>query len=429
MIFIYHILSTLVFFLALPVFPLVYLGSEKRRANLLQRLGIYTRFKRKAPGTFRIWVHALSVGEVRSALPFVLALKKRKPRAQIIFTASTKTGFDTAQQLFCSDNDVSVTLGYFPFDFWGAVLRVKNLIEPDLVCLIETDCWPGFLHQMKRQKVPVVLINARLSKRSLNGYLRMGWFSSLFFSALTHTMAQTPLDAQRFKRVGVQETCLSTMGNIKFDQRPLDLDKQGISALKERFGIRPRDRVWIAGSTHEGEETLLLAAFASAKKSMPNLKLILAPRDPKRSEKLMGQMSSHHPVLFSQLKQNTGPHDLILIDSMGLLAISYAICDLAFIGGSLVPQGGHNPLEPAMFGKPVLFGPHMTDFLEVADLLVDEKGALRVETASQLQATLEGILGNPVLAEEMGGNSYRFFSKNAGAVARTIKKMEDLHLV
>ncbi len=174
----------------------------------------------------------------------------------------------------------------------------------------------------------------------------------------------------------------------------------------------------------------MLTAFASAKKKLPALKLILAPRDPKRSKKLMEQiLSPHHPVLFSQLKPGRGDQDLILIDEMGLLATSYAICDLAFIGGSLLPFGGHNPLEPAMFGKPVLFGPHMTDFLEVADLLMDEKGGLRVETASQIQANLEKILENPGLSDQMGAASYRVFSGNAGAVARTINKMEDLNFV
>jgi 3-deoxy-D-manno-octulosonic-acid transferase len=425
---IYHILATSVFFLALPFFPIVYLVSEKRRANLLQRLGVFTGFERKKNNTFRIWVHGLSVGEVRSALPFVQSLKKKKPGAEIIFTASTKTGFDTAQKLFFSGSDPLVSqIGYFPFDFWISVSRVSRLIQPDLVCLIETDFWPGFLSKMKQQKVPVVLVNARLSTRSFQGYRRMGRFASLFISSLSQIMAQTPLDARRFKEIGVLENRLSTMGNIKFDQAQVSLDKPGISKLKARFGIMDQDQVWIAGSTHTGEETILLTAFAFAKKKMPNLKLILAPRDPKRCEKLMGQLSSHNPGLLSKLKP--GKNDqLILVDRMGLLATAYAICDLAFIGGSLLPFGGHNPLEPAMFGKPILFGPHMTDFLEVADLLVAKKGALGVENAS-LQAALKEILESDALAAQMGYACYRIFSENAGAVERTIQKMEELNFV
>ena len=411
----------------------MYLVSGKRRANLLQRLGIATGFKKKKNNPLRIWVHALSVGEVRSALPFVQSLKKQKPGAKIIFTASTKTGYETAQQLFGSGKNSLVSLGYFPFDFYLSISRVSGIIEPDLVCLIETDYWPGFLHYMKQQRVPVVLINARLSKTSFNGYLRMGRFSSLFFSSLSHVMAQTPLDAHRFKAVGVPERCLSTMGNIKFDQPMVDLDESGILKLRSRFGIQEKELVWIAGSTHEGEEKILLDVFAAVKKNIPNLKLILAPRDPGRGEKLMGQMPflSHPPVLFSALAGAlvSENHDLIILDQMGLLAAAYAVCDIAFIGGSLLPFGGHNPLEPAMFGKPVLFGSHMTDFLEIADLLVDAKGAVRVETSSQIQASLEEILGSSDLAGQMGAACYNVFSGNSGAVTRTIQKMEALSFV
>lgn len=436
MILMYHILWTLVFFLALPVLPLVYLLSEKRRANLLQRLGICIGFGEKKPGSFRIWVHALSVGEVRSSLPFVHALKKKRPSAQIVFTASTKTGFETARQLFRADNGVPVTLGYFPFDFWVSVLRVCKVVEPDLVCLIETDCWPGFLHHMKRKKIPVVLINARISKGSLNGYLKLKGVCPLFFSNLSHIMAQTSLDAQRFKQIGVGESNLSVMGNIKFDQPLIHLDESAVLNLKARFGIRDQEVVWIAGSTHEGEETILLTAFALVKKNYPNLKLILAPRDPNRSEKLMGQIASspHQPVLFSQLKQGPGHPDIILpdiilIDSMGLLATAYAICDVAFIGGSLVPMGGHNPLEPALFAKPILLGPHMTDFLEVSELLVAAKGAVQVASVSQIQTCLEEVLGNDAVSKQMGADSFQVFSENTGAVDRTLEKMEALHFV
>ncbi len=372
-----------------------------------------------------------------SALPFVKALKNQFKDLDIVFTASTKTGFDMADQLFLKkvfpreDAALVGQLGYFPFDLGSCVKKISRQIEPDAVVLVETDLWPNFLYEMKKKEIPVILINARLSKRSLNGYLFFKKFSSLFFSSLTGIMAQTSLDEERFQRLGVDKSKIFVVGNIKFDQKPAHMDDQKMAKLKARFGIQDQDRVWIAGSIHEGEESIFLDAFASVKKKIPNLKLILAPRDPKRSEKLIRQIPSHpcHPVLLSQLKPGIKNHDLIFIDSLGLLASSYAICDIAFIGGSMVPQGGHNPLEPAMFGKPVLFGPYMTDFLEIADLLVDEKGALRVETASQIQAVLEGVIENPVLAKQMGDACYRVFSKNAGAVAKTIKKMEDLHFV
>lgn len=434
MIGIYYILSSLLFLTALPFLGIVYLLWEKRRANLFQRLGVFTGFKKKESNTFRIWIHALSVGEVRSAVPFVLSLKKRDPLAEIIFTVSTKTGFDTAQEIFFQDTPSWVSqIGYFPMDFWFSVKRVSHLIEPDLVCLVETDLWPGFLSHMKQRKVPVVLINARLSQRSLKGYLAMGRFSSLFFSSLSHIMAQTPMDAQGFKRIGMKESSVSVMGNIKFDQAPVPRDDSRMAELKAGFGIGDQDQVWIAGSTHEGEEIILIDAFTSLKKKIPNLKLILAPRDPKRGEKLMDLAISHSPILLSQLKPqikaSMEKHDLVFIDRLGKLATAYAICDIAFIGGSLVPQGGHNPLEPAMFGKPILFGPHMTDFSQVACLLLDAKGACQVETDFDIQAKLEEILTTPALAAEMGQASHGVFIANAGAVDRILKKMEDLGFV
>lgn len=429
MIGIYYILSSLLFLMALSFLGIVYLVWEKRRANLFQRLGVFTGFKKKRSNTFRIWIHALSVGEVRSAAPFVLSLKKRIPQAEIILTASTKTGFDTAQQIFFQDTPLVAQIGYFPLDFWLSVKRVSHRIEPDLVCLIETDLWPGFLHHMKRQKVPVVLINARLSQRSLKGYLFLGRFSALFFSALSHIMVQTPMDAQGFRRIGVAESCLSVMGNIKFDQVAELMDDSRMAELKSSFGIGDQDQVWIAGSTHEGEEAPVIHAFMALKKNMPHLKLILAPRDPKRSEKLMDLAASLSPILLSQLKPGAKNHDLVFIDSLGKLASAYAICDAAFIGGSLVPLGGHNPLEPAMFGKPILFGPHMTDFSQVAGLLVKEKGACQLETGSEIQAQLERILTNPVLAAQMGEASYQVFTANSGAVDRILNKMEDLGFV
>ena len=396
------------------------------------RLGYRTGLRQRQDGKKRIWVHALSLGEVISVMPFVKALKAKNKELDIVFTASTKTGFDMARQLFLKEKERLVDqLGYFPFDLGHCVKKVSRKITPDAVVLVETDLWPNFLYEMKKNKIPVILINARLSKRSLNGYLFFRKFSFMLFSYLSHIMAQTPLDKKRFHSLGINRTKISVVGNIKFDQELANIDEPKMAKLKARFGIQDRDRVWIAGSTHEGEEPIVLDAFASVKKKIPGLKLILAPRDPKRSKKLIKQIPSHpyHPVLFSQLKPGIKNHDLIFIDRIGLLATSYAICDIAFIGGSMVPQGGHNPLEPAMFGKPILFGPHMTDFLQVSDMLVEKFGACRVETTSELEGKLEEILKSPDLAAQMGEACHRVFAGNAGAVDRIINKMEDLNLV
>ncbi|WP_022664381.1 3-deoxy-D-manno-octulosonic acid transferase [Desulfospira joergensenii] len=442
---VYHTILTLGFILVLPFLPLVWLFSTKRRANLIQRLGFNTGLKKKAARTRRIWIHALSVGEVRSALPLVQALADSVPGKgslppEIIFTASTKTGFETACSLFCSGKKTLVSrMGYFPFDLWFSILRVARIIEPDLVCLVETDYWPGFLNTMKRKKIPVLLVNARMSLSSLKGYARLGPLADLFFSSFSHVMAQTSLDRERFRSLGIPEDRITVVGNIKFDQRSLDMGEEKTARLKSRLGMGKEDSIFIAGSTHEGEETMILTAFGRLREKIPKLKLILAPRDPGRCKKLIDQIrkkEEFQPVFWSACQDGAGTgssdscsHDLILMDVMGILASSYAICDIAFIGGSLVKFGGHNPLEPAMFGKPVLFGPHMADFLEVAALLKQGRGAVEVCDAEDLAAALENILTHPELAGEMGRSNLRIFRENSGAVDRTIQIMEKAALV
>ncbi len=433
MILFYHFVSFICLVLALPFLPIVWLASEKRRANLLQRLGLFTGFKKKRPGTYRVWVHALSVGEVKSSIPFVIGLREKRPDAEIVFTASTRTGYGMACQLLKGDGKTGPVsqIGYFPFDLWLSVLRVTSRIQPDLICLIETDLWPGFLSQMKTYRIPVVLINARLSSRSLKGYLRLGKFGSLFFSGLSHVMAQTREDAKRFQLLHIPGEKISISGNIKFDQPVVSMDVAIIKELKRKFGLQNHHRVWIAGSTHEGEEEVLVEVFGSLKKKYPELKLILAPRDPKRSWQLISQlpMNSYRPVCLSTIAPESKIHDIVFIDCMGELAAAYAICDFAFVGGSLVAQGGHNPLEPAMFGKPVLFGPHMTDFQEISGLLRTAGGAKQVDNLDSLTGQMENLLTDSGCCSRMGKASQAVFLNNSGAVGRTLETMEGLSLV
>ncbi|HCY86039.1 MAG TPA: 3-deoxy-D-manno-octulosonic acid transferase [Desulfobacteraceae bacterium] len=432
MFFLYHIITTTVFVLVLPLLPFLWVFSEKRRANLLQRLGFFTGIPVKSPGTRRIWVHALSVGEVNSAVPFVKGLKERVPDAEIVLSASTRTGFETARRLMdpseksgLTDSPVSV-ITYFPYDLWMSVRYVTTRIRPDLVCLVETDLWPGFLSTMNAKNIPVVLVNARLSERSLKGYLKLGRFASLFFSSLSHVMAQTKKDAHGFNQLGLPAEGISVTGNIKFDQPALALDRDEKNNLRERFGITAGQPVWIAGSTHEGEEPILTEIFMRVRVAVPDLKLIIAPRDPARSRTLMRALPQR---LSSACLSDTLPakvnSDVVFIDSLGELARAYAVCDLAFIGGSLVPLGGHNPLEPAMFGKPVLFGPYMTDFHEVADWLTDAGAAHVIDGVQTAEKTVMVLLTDAGRREQAGNAARDVFLNNSGAVENILDVMEE----
>lgn len=433
MIILYHIFTTALLLVLLPVIPVVWVISEKRRANLFQRLGLFTGILRPKNGEYRIWVHALSVGEVNSALPFVNGLKKRKPGAKILFTASTRTGFETAQALMSPEKEGSPVsgLGYFPFDVWLCVLAVMFRIRPDLVCLVETDLWPGFLSIMRFFKVPVVLVNARLSPRSLKGYRRLGRFSALFFSGLTHVMAQTQRDAAGFETLGIFQDRLSVTGNMKFDRPFKGITKEARKRLEEKLGIQTGQKVWIAGSTHQGEESVVVDVFRKLRMNFPGLKLIIAPRDPKRTRQLLRDLAleSYAAACFS----DTGPEkkraDILFMDTLGELAEAYAVCDFAFIGGSLVKQGGHNPLEPAMFGKPVFFGPQMTDFREIERLLVEQGGARRVGGGEQMMEMAVSLLSDTEACTAMGQAAKTVFQTNSGALRRILDKLDGDFLV
>jgi 3-deoxy-D-manno-octulosonic-acid transferase len=426
--------------------PFIYFFSKKRRATLGFRFALKADFKPKQGGKKRIWVHALSVGEVISVLPLVKGLKEQYPDLDIVFTASTKTGFDMAEQLFLKNRGLKNAglenaslkneglvnqLGYFPFDLGFCVNKISSQIDPDAVVLVETDLWPNFLYEMKKRKTAVVLINARLSERSLKGYLIFKKFSSMFFSSLTEIMAQTQLDKKRFQSLEIDERKISVAGNIKFDQIHENMDEQTVKAMKDNFGIQKETKVLIAGSTHEGEEKILCKVYEKIKKKFPEFLMIIAPRDPKRCSVILSYFLSQdvNAEFISTMEKSNRRYGVVLVDRMGELSRLYAICDVAFIGGSMVRQGGHNPLEPAAFSKPVLFGADMSDFLLISNMLMESGGARRVESEIQLEKEIETILENNQIRQYMGSRNFEIFSKNSGALQRTIENMKRLNIL
>jgi len=432
MIFLYKTLTNILFIIVLPLLPFVYFFSEKRRANMFPRFGIKTGFVSGQQGKKRIWIHALSVGEVVSAVPLVNALKEQHKGLDIVFTASTKTGFDMAEQLFVKKKiRLADQLGYFPFDLGYCVKKIKQQIKPDAVVLVETDLWPNFLYEMKKSQIPVVLINARLSNRSLKGYLFLKNFSSLFFSSLTWIMAQTHLDEERFQRLGIDGKKISVVGNIKFDQPVADMDKIHVKGIRNCLDIQNKTQVLVAGSTHEGEEKILCDVYKKVKKDFPGFLMILAPRNPKRCSEILSYFISNdvQAVLMSTIKKTGKSPNVVLVDKMGKLFEMYSVCNVAFIGGSMVRQGGHNPLEPAAFSKPILFGPDMSDFDLISTWLLDHGGAKRVASEQDLIKELEAILKSRQVQDHMGSRSFEVFSRNCGAVQKIIKNMERLHIV
>ena len=336
--------------------------SEKRRKTVVQRLWLRqnTSGSNGAPSVVRpIWVHALSVGEMLSAVPLVLKLPDRFPGRPVVVTASTRTGYDIARDRLKNKVD---RIHFFPHDFRFSVRRAAAAINPALVVLVETDLWPNFLTHMKQHNVPVILANSRLSQSSYNGYRRFSFFMSSPLVSLAAICVQSDEDRRRFEALGIPAEKIEITGNLKFD-RGGESDKNEPDVLLRNEYVSPEEKVLVAGSTHPGEEAILLNNYLRLKGRHSNLRLIIAPRDPGRAENIirMIRAAGISTFLLEEIppRSPVPPASVVVLGKMGLLGRLYTLADFAFVGGSLVAEGGHNPLEAAALGKA---GPFWTGY-------------------------------------------------------------------
>ncbi|GBC63825.1 3-deoxy-D-manno-octulosonic acid transferase [Desulfonema ishimotonii] len=417
---VYNFLLIFFMILGLPVLIPLVLHSPKRRATVLQRLGL-RGLPEKPARKRRIWVHALSVGEVISAVPLVRAMKTRFPDHEILFSAATKTGFETATAQI---GPQVARIFFFPLDILFSVRRVIRRVAPEFVIIVETDIWPNFLAEARRRDIPVFLVNTRLSTRSFRGYRRFSFFTGPVFRMFTRICPQSGADAQRFLHLGVPPEQIVTTGNMKFDQPADPVPAERIAQMRSDLHIRPEARVLVAGSTHAGEEEQIRVAWIGLKKALPDLCLIVAPRNPERADAVCRIFSESGlkalPMKSAEQTASEGGWDVMAVDRIGVLRSLYALGEIAFVGGSLVALGGHNPLEPAAFGKPVLFGSHMADFAEISALLLAEGGAVQVTDAASFRRETLRLFENTAAASETGKRALRVFTANRGAVARTL---------
>ncbi len=427
MITLYNIILTIGITVGIPLIIPIILLSEKRRKTFLRRLGVKRLpenilFKMDKP----IWIHALSVGEVFSSVPLVMKLKERFSDKRIVFSASTKTGFEIANKLFKKNVD---SIFFFPFDLLFSVKYITGKIDPAIVIIVESDIWPNFLFEMKKRHVPVILINARLSNRSFKGYKRFSFIFNKLFLSFAKICTQSIEDARRFMLLGIPSNMISTTGNIKFDQPYDPVSEKEIELLKQSMHIyQPVKKILMAGSTHEGEESILIDAFSRIRKDFADTVLVVVPRNPERARSVLKLCKSagFSSILMKDFKNidKDEKFDVIIVDVIGILKRLYAIADVAFVGGSLVALSGHNPLEPAAFSKPIIFGQYMSDFAHISQMLVDSGGAVQVENANSLYETIADILGDSDKARNMGEKAFRVFNANKGAVEKTLKVIE-----
>jgi 3-deoxy-D-manno-octulosonic-acid transferase len=382
------------------------------------------RFGRFAPPTRTggIWIHAVSVGEAQAVQPLIRRLLQREPSGSLVVTTTTPTGSARVRELFGEQ----VFHVYFPFDLPWAVRGFLDRVQPSLAVLVETEVWPNLLSECNRRGVPVLLANGRLSERSARGYRRLGSLSRETFARFSAVAAQSDADAQRFVSVGVPPERLTVTGSIKFDQSIRGSVKEQAEVVRREWGV---DRsVWVAASTHEGEEEGVLDAHEQVLRVLPDALLVLVPRHPERFDRV-AQLVQRRRLRMWRRTQRTPPPSgtaVFLGDTMGELPVFLAAADAAFVGGSLLPVGGHNVLEPAALGVPVAFGPHMFNFAQISQMLLDAGAAERVDGAAALGETMQRWLGNASLRARVGENGRRVVEANRGALERVLRLVDDL---
>lgn len=416
---VYDILLILAVPLLVPFYLLRSLRRGKLRRGMGERLGFLSREKELLfAGRDTIWVHAVSVGETMAARPLLKALKSRYPAHAIVLSTVTETGQGIGESI----RDVDLCI-YFPFDLSLSVKRMLKTVRPSLIVVVETEIWPNFLRIARRLDIPVVLANGRISDKSFVGYRR---FSRVFRSVLPNFSAlcmQTDEDARRIVAIGAPLSRVSVTKNLKYDLPARIASDERRSELRTSYRIPPHMPIITAGSTHQGEEESLLTAYQSLIAEGRNIFLVLAPRHPERAGEVAALLEGMGISCMRRSALAAGPGDfrggeVLLVDCVGELMGIYSFSDIVFVGGSLVPVGGHNLLEPASVGVPVLFGPHMNNFREIASKILSSKAGIQVSQAAQLPESIRALLDDPAARAEMGANGARLLMENRGATER-----------
>lgn len=406
----YNILLSLVFLVALPLLPLLPLLGKRFSAGLGQRLGYYPPTLTRALAKARpVWIHASSVGEVRSIETLVRELKTRQPRRRILLSTFTHTGHGIAEKIAGVDGAI-----YLPLDCWWIVRRALRQWNPALLLIAETEIWPNLLSECFRRGIPAVMVSGRLSARSLPRYRRFGGFFRQVFGRFAAIGAQSAEDAARMVTLGADARRVTVVGSLK---------SGGAPAQTSRYANVPRNgkKLLIAGSTHGGEEEILLASFATLRRKFAELSMVLAPRHPQRFDEVEALL--RRSGFSYQRRSRIGDAelfacDILLLDTLGELGELFACGDIAFVGGSLVDVGGHNILEPARAGKAILFGPHMSNVAALAEQFKAAGAALEVADGAALTTALAELLADDVKRLAMGRRALAASAQDDGAIER-----------
>lgn len=414
---------SLLLYLSLP-FLLLRLAWRSRTAPAYrkrwgERLGFYGQRSLRAG----VWIHAVSVGEVQAAQPLIKHFLERHPRAGVLVTTTTPTGSERLRALF----EDRVRHVYTPFDMTPVMNRFLDAVQPRIAVVMETEIWPNMLRACERRRIPVVLANARLSARSAQGYARLGGFTRETLRQFAAIAAQGPDDAARFRALGALAERVHVTGSIKFDVHQPGSLLDHAEALRRIWGVqRP---VWVAASTHDGEEEQILDAHREVLGRLPRALLVLVPRHPERFDRVAALVERQG---FGLARRSTGGPcgekvSVFLGDTMGELPAFLAAGDAAFIGGSLVPTGGHNLLEAAAVGVPVAVGPHVFNFAQITELMVREGAAVQVADALSLAQCMGEWLGDAAKRASVGERGRQVIEANRGALQRLLDLLDGIY--
>ena len=417
----------LLLFLMLPATIVYYLWcifiTGKSRETWLENLGVLPRLADRPADKKLIWLHAVSVGEVVASLPIQDELRKQLPDSVILVTTITQTGNAIARKSAKSADAIA----YLPADYPIFVNQALNRVKPDIIVIVEAEMWPNFLAAAKHRKIPTVLVNGHVSDRSLHRRKRWQWLMSWAVSNIDLCCMQTEADAERIRAIGANPESVSILGSTKFDQDSGHLMEDTVRALRKDFNLPVGVPVFVAGSTNPGEEEPILDAFQEMRKSEKDLRLIIAPRQIERAEEIQGLVEARSLRCVRRSKKNfSNDFDVLILDTLGELASTYAVGEITFVGGTLIPKGGHSLFQPVLQGKPVLFGPHTFKTRDMAQMVIASGVGFEVKDASELATRGKALLSDTRLRTKIEAACAQLVSENQGASARCASLIVEL---
>lgn len=424
MYFFYNIVLHIVFVLSIPYFLFKMAVKGKYRQGIKERFGFIEQSKIDAlKGGKVVWIHAVSVGETKAVLPLVKLLKSENKNIKILFSTTTPTGNKIARKEGALFIDALI---YFPLDLPSIIKRIVRLIDPRSLIVVEKEIWPNTVRIFHNEKRPVIVVNGTISDKSYSRYKLFGFLFKDVFESIDYFCARTDGDAAKALQLGVEKNKTFVPGNLKFDSTPSGSDASKGEALMKALNISKEDKVLVVGSTHEGEEEIIIDVYKKLKNTFSNLKLIIAPRHPERFNAVEEIIKKKNLPMIrkSAAGKDNSNRDTILLDTIGELSWVYSMSTISFIGGTLKDIGGHNLLEPAYYGKPVLYGPHLKSYKYMAEMLEAANASFRVTGEEDLYNKIKTLLEDNNLCETMGKNASTVVESNRGVTRRTLDIIE-----